>query len=257
MTFTLASRGSTSTMPAESSDPTSIASLGGCLLAFDAAGGACSAAVWAEGRVVARRRESMVRGQAERLMPIIAEVVAQSACAYQDFGILAATRGPGGFTGVRITLATGRGLALALGRPLLGVTNFEAIAAAVPPAARDGRLLAVLIESKRSELYLQAFDSARQALMPGRLVELEDLDPALPPGPLLLAGDGAERALAALSACGRDAVLAPGSQDCDAATVAALVAGRAPSAPGSIAPLYLRAPDVTAPPGAGRLPPAS
>jgi tRNA threonylcarbamoyladenosine biosynthesis protein TsaB len=240
-------------MPAGSSEPTSIAASGGCLLAFDAAGSACSAAVWAEGRVVARCRERMVRGQAERLMPMIAEVVERSARDYGDFDALAATRGPGGFTGVRITLATGRGLALALDRPLIGVSSFEVAAAAVPPEASAGRLLAVLIESKRAELYLQAFDAARRALMPGRLVAPEDLDQALPPGRLLLAGDGARRALAPLRGCGRDAVLASGPQDCDAAALAALVAERPAGRPGAITPLYLRAPDVTPPQGGRRV----
>jgi tRNA threonylcarbamoyladenosine biosynthesis protein TsaB len=127
------------------------------ILALDAAGAACSAALWRDGRVVASRFEPMRRGHAERLVPMIDAVMADGAAAYAELDRLAVTLGPGGFTGVRIGLATARGLALATGRPLVGVSNFLVLAAAataeVPP---DGSLV-VAIDAKRRDFYLQVF----------------------------------------------------------------------------------------------------
>ncbi len=100
------------------------------ILAMDTAGGACSAALWRNGQVVASRFELLRRGHAERLVPMIEAVMAEGAMAYADLDCLAVTLGPGGFTGVRIGLATARGLALACGRPLVGVSNFQVLATA-------------------------------------------------------------------------------------------------------------------------------
>ncbi|MEE8499924.1 MAG: tRNA (adenosine(37)-N6)-threonylcarbamoyltransferase complex dimerization subunit type 1 TsaB, partial [Kiloniellales bacterium] len=205
-----------------------------CLLAFDTAGTACSAAIWRDGAVRARRFEAMSRGQSERLVPMIQVVMAAAGVAYPALDAIAVTRGPGGFTGVRIGLATARALALACDRPVIGISNFEAVAAAVPADARAGRSLAVVIDAKRSDLYVQAFGAAPGAapgtdsapLTPARAIAPADLSAFLPPGPLLLAGDAVEAALAALEAAGREVVAAVAPGQADAGRVAALAAAR-------------------------------
>ncbi len=219
------------------------------LLAMDAAGQACSAAVWQAGRVTARAREAMARGQSERLVPMIEAVMAEASLDYAALDAIAVTVGPGGFTGVRIGLATARGLALACGRPLIGVSSFEAVAAAVPPAPRRGRRLLVLLDAKRAELYAQSFDERGRALGEAACLRPEDLAAGLPPDPLLLAGDAVDQARPALSAAGRAFEVAEPCAGADAAAVAALAAGRplpAADAPPP-GPIYLRPPDVTRP----------
>ncbi len=238
-----------------------------CLLAFDTAGTACSAAIWRDGAVRARRFEAMSRGQSERLVPMIQAVMAEAGVAYPALDAIAVTRGPGGFTGVRIGLATARALALACARPVIGVSNFEAVAAAVPEDARTGRSLVVVIDAKRSDLYVQAFGAvpgAAPEAAPGaapaadsapvtlaRAIAPADLSAFLPPGPLLLAGDAVEVALAALEAAGREVVAAAAPGQADAGRVAALAAARPLPEAGAPPPdpIYLRGPDVTlAPP---------
>ena len=96
------------------------------VLGFDCAGSGCAAAVLAGDRVVARRAEKLERGQAARLMPLIAETLKEAGLVPADLDLIAVTTGPGGFTGIRIGLAAARGLALAAGIPAVGVSNFAA-----------------------------------------------------------------------------------------------------------------------------------
>ena len=216
---------------------------------MDTAGRACSAALCRDGAIVARRFEAMERGQSERLVPMLQEVLAEGGCGWDALDALAVTLGPGAFTGVRIGLATARGLALASGLPLIGVTCFEAVAEAVPAAAEDGRHLVILLDAKRRDLFVQPFDSSKRPIMPARSLLPEQLHAALPPGALLLAGDAAETARAALTAAGRDVRIAPGSAAVDAAWVARYAARLGPPTAENPPPrpLYLRPPDVTPP----------
>ena len=219
------------------------------LLAFDCAGAACSAAYWQDGAVRVRRHEAMTRGHAERLVPMIEAVMAEAAAAYAELDAIAVTCGPGGFTGLRIGLATARGLALASGRPLIGVSNFDALAAAVPAEEHSGRQLVVLIDAKRADCYVQAFAADGSATSAPTATAPADLDGLLPLGPLLLVGDAVAQARDALVAAGRDIreSRAPGLAD---AAVLAEVAARGDNrAMAEPKPIYLRPPDVTLPKG--------
>jgi len=212
------------------------------LLAMDAAGASCSVALWAGGRVAARRFAAMARGQSERLVPMIAEVMAEWSGRFADLDALAVTTGPGGFTGVRIGLATARGLALARGLPLIGVSSFEVAAAAATPPERAGRSVLAVIDSKRDELFMQAFDAELTPLGRGCEIALADLAGAVPPGPLVVTGDAAGRR--------SDAVTATAAGPADAALLAERAALRdLADAAATVQPVYLRPPDVTLPGG--------
>jgi tRNA threonylcarbamoyladenosine biosynthesis protein TsaB len=220
------------------------------VLGFDCAGRGCAAAVLADGAVAASRSNPMERGQAEALLPLIASVLAEAATSLDELDLIAVTVGPGGFTGLRIGLAAARGLALATGLPVIGVTNFCAIAAAVPSDQR-GDPVVVALDSKRAELFLQVFGADGEELGLGALVALEDAAAFVPAGRLLLAGDGAERLAPVLA--GRARCL-PGPGLPDPAVVArlGLAAWRPGEHPALPRPLYLRAPDTSLPRRAGR-----
>ena len=188
-------------------------------------------------------------------MPMTLDVMAEAGLGFEAIDAIAVTLGPGGFTGVRIGLAAARGLALALARPLVGIGSFMALAATVPAWPPGGHVVAA-IESKRAEVYLQAFvvpgsDGVPVPLGPGRAVLPADVADALPSGPVLLVGDGAARAAEALAAAGRDATRAPDPGLCIAAAVARLAAAQAlPSVDADPPrPIYLRGADVTLPDG--------
>ncbi|MDH3701991.1 MAG: tRNA (adenosine(37)-N6)-threonylcarbamoyltransferase complex dimerization subunit type 1 TsaB [Alphaproteobacteria bacterium] len=222
------------------------------LLAMDTATAACSAAVWCDGDVVARRFEPMVRGHAERLMPMVRAVMDEAAAGdFSALDAIAVTVGPGAFTGVRIGLAAARALGLAAARPVAGFTTLETVAAA---QEEPGKPLLVALDSKREDLYVQLFDAgltplgAPAALLPG------DVPAAVPAVPVAVCGDAAARAIAALAAAGREAALLNGPSLPDAAALARLAAARrqdreAPCGVGNSMPqpLYLRPPDVSLP----------
>lgn len=226
------------------------------LLAFDTATSGCSAAVFVDGRAVAHRAERMARGQSEALVPMLDEVLAEAALSYGDLDALAVTVGPGAFTGLRIGLATARGLALALGLPLAGVTTLEAVARSVPEAARAGRRVLVALDSKREDLYVQVFAPDLSLLTEPTAAMAEALPEICGPGPVLIVGDAADRALAALAAAGGTAESADVSGVPDAVQVAAAALSRPlPPAGSRPAPIYLRPPDAVRPRNGGRLRP--
>jgi tRNA threonylcarbamoyladenosine biosynthesis protein TsaB len=220
------------------------------VLALDTALAACSVALLDGERVLAGERRIVGRGQAELLMPMLARVMVAAGIGYGELDMIAVTVGPGTFTGIRIGLAAARGLALAAGKPLAGVTSLAALAAAVPPAARAGRTLLAAIDARRGDVYAQAFDAGLMALAPPALIAAADLAAAPPAGPLLMVGSGAPLVARAGGDPGRFA-LAAAPDDPDAAIVGrlALAAGLPPAGAPPPPPLYLQDPNLKLPGG--------
>lgn len=227
------------------------ASPGPTVLAFDTSGSASSAALYREDHLVAARFEIRNRGHAERLMPMIAEVLEEATMGYREITRLAVTVGPGSFTGVRVGLATARALALALDCPLLCLDSFSLLAKQAHESMgteEDTPPLAVLIDSRRGDFFLRCHDSSGLALGLPEGCTPEALPTRLPDGPLRLAGDAAERALSLPALNRRPYHFVETARHCDARCLARWAAQ--PSAPDeslSPAPLYLRAPDVSRP----------
>ena len=161
------------------------------ILALDSATGACSVALWQDGAIVARRFAAMDRGQSEVLIPMAREVLAEAGADFPSIDMFGVTTGPGAFTGLRIGLAAARGMALASGRPLAGVSTFDAVAHGLPAGEREGRSVLVAVESRREDIFIQWFDSKLIPVDEARSVRPEDL--VLPDTPVLVAGDGAAR----------------------------------------------------------------
>jgi tRNA threonylcarbamoyladenosine biosynthesis protein TsaB len=131
------------------------------LLAIDTAGPVCAVALAraadGEQQILARIDERIGRGHAERLMPMIGEVLRDAALSFDELGRIAVTVGPGSFTGVRVGVAAARALALALDISAVGVGSLEAIALPVTRSHRRGTVVATL-DAKRSEVYALAQD---------------------------------------------------------------------------------------------------
>ncbi|MGJ8609613.1 MAG: tRNA (adenosine(37)-N6)-threonylcarbamoyltransferase complex dimerization subunit type 1 TsaB [Octadecabacter sp.] len=97
------------------------------ILAFDTSGPYCAAALLKAGTVTTRI-EDMARGQGERLMVLLEDVLAETDTQWADLGAIGVGTGPGNFTGIRISVSAARGLALGLGVPAIGVSTFDTTA---------------------------------------------------------------------------------------------------------------------------------
>ncbi len=118
------------------------------VLSFDTSAAHVAAALLCGDEIIARRVEEMKRGQAERLMPMLEEVLSEGGRTFGDLDALGVGVGPGNFTGIRISVSAARGLALGLGVPAVGVNSFDAIEAGL---SSDG---VAMVSAPRGQGYL-------------------------------------------------------------------------------------------------------
>lgn len=211
------------------------------LLAIDTAANLCSACVWDTETGTERGRSvaDLGKGHAEFLMTTIDEALTAAGCGFADLGMLAVATGPGSFTGVRVGVATSRGLALALKIPAVGVSTLDAIAAEAAQAHPGQHVLAT-IDAGREELYVALYDELAKPVY-GPLVTtlanaLEIARQSLP----VLAGSAASKIAGGLAPLSLG--IGPEAATADIATYARIAAARGP-APQPPVPLYLREPD--------------
>lgn len=173
------------------------------ILGIDSATSLCSVALVAGDTVLAQTTKEMSRGQAEELLVMVDTALKDANIDPQNLDCIAVTIGPGSFTGLRIGLSAARGLALAISKPCIGVTTFEAAAIALGTdniCNIGNNTLLVAIETKRDDIYAQLFDKNMTALSPGAALHPDELAKIVRPhsGNLLVTGDGAASALAML-----------------------------------------------------------
>lgn len=209
------------------------------VLALDTALELCSVAVLQHGAPRAVRSEAMARGHQERLAPMVAEVMAEAGLGFAGVDRIGVTVGPGSFTGLRVGLAFAKGLGAALSRPVVGVGTLEALAAG---DGGPGATVAV-IDARREQAYLQAFEAGRP-LAPPEALALADA-PARLAGLQVrrLVGPGAPLLADAFPDAEVEAVPGPDP------VVLGRLAEAAPSPGASPRPVYLRAPDAKLPGG--------
>ena len=121
------------------------------VLGFDTSAAHCAAALVQGDTLLAQLHNDMARGQAEALMPLLEQVLAQAGKGWGDLDGLAVGVGPGNFTGIRIAVSAARGLSLGLNVPAIGVSIFDARAEGLP------RPLCVVEDARRDEVYVQEF----------------------------------------------------------------------------------------------------
>jgi tRNA threonylcarbamoyladenosine biosynthesis protein TsaB len=135
-----------------------------------------SVAVVEDDRVLAEAAHDDPRGHAEHLFALVDDVLARAGRSRADLRLVACDLGPGSFTGVRIAVASAKGIAVGLGLPLAGVVSLEAMAAqARAEMAGAGRpdgerlLVAVAIDAKKEELYVAVYGGEEVLLAPSHL----------------------------------------------------------------------------------------
>jgi tRNA threonylcarbamoyladenosine biosynthesis protein TsaB len=213
------------------------------ILAFDACFGGCSAAVLTGAGGMSANATPHGPGQADVLMPLIAATLEQAGVKIGDIDRIAVTLGPGGFSGVRVGIAAARGLALATGKPVVGVGSLAAWAGAIGPGLPEGRDLVVAANAYRGELYVQSFGARGAPLGPPHAIAADDTSWLTPGRPVTIAGSGAAPLAAAAQAAGFDVHTSSRlTQHLSLAEALARMAAALIPLPAAL-PLYVRAPD--------------
>lgn len=179
------------------------------------------------------------------LLPAIGQLLGAAGLDAAELDAFAVTIGPGSFTGLRVGLATAKGLAIATGRPLVGVSTLQALAMQAPHAALP---VCALLDARKGEVYAGLFrqDAGLPEPLAAETVAAPERVLAGLSGPTLFVGDGAAayRPLI-LRHLGEAARFLPAAYDPPRAAHAAVLAARCFAAgaavpPAALNPLYLR-----------------
>ena len=210
------------------------------ILALDTSMAACSVCVYDadRGHVLGQRHKFMERGQAEALAPMVQETMAHAGVRFADLARLEVTTGPGTFTGVRIGLAMARGLGVALGIPITGITSLAAIAA---NETAKNLPIVVAADARAEEIYFASFDQSGHELTAPIVVSLAGACQLMPIHSVAVLGTGADLILKKL---GDHPHLRSDAGDMPIAANFVRLAATMPGAANPPEPLYLRAPDV-------------
>jgi tRNA threonylcarbamoyladenosine biosynthesis protein TsaB len=205
-----------------------------------------SIALFEGGTLVAEAEQRVSNAHGESLLPMVEALFRQAGWAPRSVQRWAVGIGPGSFTGVRVAVATAKGIALATGAEVVPVTGFEALVLGVE-APSDAVVVAVL-SAMKGEVFLEARRGGAVVLAPcHEKVERAPAVLAELAAPLVLVGEGArlldlavlERAPTVVDAAPHDLPRAR--------QVGCVALGRAPSSAAALEPLYVRPPDITLP----------
>jgi tRNA threonylcarbamoyl adenosine modification protein YeaZ len=199
------------------------------ILAFDTSSAACTAAFFDdEGECLARADEVIGRGHAERLVPMIAELMGGRVASHILVGV-----GPGSFTGIRVAIAAAHGLAIGWGAELAGLSSLALLAAG--PQAKGQ--VAAAVNGGHGELFVQQFDAGTLQPTSG-LINAPPAEAARLTSAELVVGSGAPKLVGARG-WGQARELFPSAAD------ALRLPGQLRSFPAK--PVYARAPDARVP----------
>lgn len=167
------------------------------ILAIDSATPVAGVALMKNEKLVAEEFANIGLTHSETLMPMVDRILKNGGIAVHDLDVIAVTIGPGSFTGLRIGLAAAKGLALAAGKPLIGVSTLEVLAHSL---SYSPMLAGTLLDARKGEVYAACFDvsqafpqllGAETACSPPDFCIMADhwLQQTGKPG-ILLSGDG-------------------------------------------------------------------
>src|SRR5579872_4719813 len=217
------------------------------LAAIDTSTALGSVALFDGERLVAEDARRVSNAHGESLLPMVASLFERTGWAPADVGRWAVGVGPGSFTGARIGVATVKGIVLATGAEVVGVTSLDAVTYGL---GDDAALVVGVVGAGRQEVFAQARLGDALVLEPSHwrgpdlVARLADLAPA---GRVVVAGQAAVGI--DWSALGARVALAlePPHDEPRASSIGRIALGRRSDDADSLEPLYVRPPEITMP----------
>jgi tRNA threonylcarbamoyladenosine biosynthesis protein TsaB len=211
------------------------------VLAVDTTSPRASVALSGPSGILAEHRSVSAAGHSRWVLPAIEAVLRAQGLEAASIDLFAVTTGPGSFTGLRVGLGTVQGLALASGKPCLGVPTLDVLAHAAKGASQT---LVALMDAFRGEVFSGTYDAQARLVGERRVGKLSDVLEGLPRAAAFV-GDAAVAQRAAIEAAVAGAVF-PETSGFLAAPLAllALEPGAPTLAASELRPLYLRGADI-------------
>ncbi len=162
------------------------------VLAVECASKSASVALLKDENVIGEIYLNPGKHHAEILLPALERLLRFTGMTMDDTDLLACTKGPGSFTGVRIAISTIKGLALAAGKPIVGISTLEVLAMNLCPSPN---VICTLLDARKNQLYFGLYRSGEngmpEKLADDRLEDIQTIFRELPGEPVDFIGDGA------------------------------------------------------------------
>ncbi|MBV9989494.1 MAG: tRNA (adenosine(37)-N6)-threonylcarbamoyltransferase complex dimerization subunit type 1 TsaB [Chitinophagaceae bacterium] len=126
-----------------------------------------------QGRILAIAQNTDQKNHAAFLQPAIQSLVDELKITLSELDAVAVTAGPGSYTGLRVGMASAKGICYALQKPLILVNTLEAMAQSMVAAAGPGMLLCPLIDARRMEVFCAIYSHSLEAVEPAHALILE------------------------------------------------------------------------------------
>lgn len=208
------------------------------ILSFESSAKAASTALVKDGELIAMYQQCTQLTHSRTLLPMAEDMLKNSGYKVDDVDLIACAQGPGSFTGIRIGVATVKGLAWASGKKVAGVSTLEAMAY---NGASAGGIICCCMDARRSQIYNARFrfeNSKPVRLCQDRAIALEELETD---EDMFLIGDGAELTAKYLEERGIRFRLAPPDLRMQNAYGVAAAAAESTACEGyELLPVYLR-----------------
>ena len=165
------------------------------ILSIDTSTRGCSVAVHTDGQLVASYDLLTNRSSSSMLTTLMKNAVEHAGYALADLDAVAVAKGPGSYTGLRVSVSTAKGLCYALDKPLIGIETLMSMTAQITAFYPTGYLFCPMIDARRMEVFTAVYDAQLQLVQPTQAVVLDENSFAdlLRESPVVFFGDGAAK----------------------------------------------------------------
>jgi tRNA threonylcarbamoyladenosine biosynthesis protein TsaB len=173
------------------------------ILNIDTSGETGMVALSRQGSIVQHEQNKKPQEHASFLQPAIATIMQRENAAFSDLVAVAVGNGPGSYTGLRVGLASAKGICFAAQLPLITISSLEILAAAMKrilPDTASGYLLCPMIDARRMEVFMALYNAEMDCLQASTAVVLTPDLLQERPETIYFGGNGAQKFIG-ITAC--------------------------------------------------------